>query len=319
MQINNKPIGGYFELELPKSQNYPYPEAFKYQSARSAFYALLEKIKPSKVYMPRYICDTMIAPLRALAIDIDYYSISKDLDCKFTGRLKDNEILFYVNYFGLCTSHQENLLKKYPANQLVFDHSQAFFQKPLDALATIYSPRKFFGVPDGGLLATNLDITEPEEIDTGSIDRASHLLKRLAGEPEDGYSDYQENENSLNNLQPKKMSQLTERLLASIDYESIKEIRNANFIYLHDKFKHLNELEIESFDAPLSYPLLSYQDRGVELIKKRIFTPTYWPDALDRCKGNQEEYLINNLYPLPIDQRYSKNDMDRLIISLKIN
>ena len=37
---------------------------------------------------------------------------------------------------------------------LIIDNAQAFFAKPLLGIDTFYSPRKFVGVSDGGILAT---------------------------------------------------------------------------------------------------------------------------------------------------------------------
>ena len=70
-----------------------------------------------------------------------------------------------MNYFGVCEKVQDELLLKYNSEQLVFDHSQAFFTPPKKCLATIYSPRKFFGVPDGGLLFTEVKIQLPKNQD----------------------------------------------------------------------------------------------------------------------------------------------------------
>lgn len=313
-----KAIGGYFELELPPEKNYPYSHAYHYQSARASFYALLEVIKPSKVWMPRYICHTMIAPLKALSIEYDFYAVGKDLSCGFEQDLKADELLLYVNYFGVCQQHKQSLLKRYPANQIVFDHSQAFFDKAQDGLATIYSPRKFFGVPDGGLLVTELSMPEVEDVDNTSLKRAQHLLLRLDQTPEAGYDQYRNSEAMLReSLKPLKMSNLTRKILKSIDFEKIAEIRQANFGYLHQRLAQFNEIKIASSGlvAPLSYPFLFKAD-GLrnKLIAERIFIPKYWPDAEERCRHYQnEKYLINNLIPLACDQRYNIDDMGRIV------
>ena len=54
-------LGGYFELELPPAPNPLYPQALAYQSARAAFQALLTAGNPGRVWIPRFICDEMIA------------------------------------------------------------------------------------------------------------------------------------------------------------------------------------------------------------------------------------------------------------------
>lgn len=312
----SKAIGGYFELELPREQGFYYPDALKYQSARAAFYDLLLYVKPQKVWMPYYICDSMLAPLKKLDIEICFYSINIDFSIRNDLKLNENELLLYVNYYGICKNQQKDILNKYNPQQVVFDHSQAFFNPPEDCLATIYSPRKFFGVPDGGLLVTSLDITEPEEVDIDSLARASHLIQRLAGEPENGYAAYQKNEETLNDFQPKKMSVLTERLLNSVNYEFVKNIRNENFASLHNKIGESNELKINqnNINGPMGYPYLTKNlELRSRLIGSRIFIPTYWPEVLDRQGvADIERWLVKNFNLIPCDQRYKNKDMIRI-------
>lgn len=42
--------------------------------------------------------------------------------------------------------------------------------------------------------------------------------------------------------------------------------------------------------------------------------PTYWPELLELCEMDSVEYnLARKLLPLPIDQRYGEEDMQRII------
>lgn len=58
----NKYIGGYFSLELSNKRSSNSYQ--KFQSSRAAFLAILIHAKPKKIWMPNYICDTMIAPIK---------------------------------------------------------------------------------------------------------------------------------------------------------------------------------------------------------------------------------------------------------------
>ncbi|MCY1372847.1 hypothetical protein D9M69_600820 [compost metagenome] len=108
------------------------------------------------------------------------------------------------------------------------------------------------------------------------------------------------------------MSALTERLLSSIDYESAKVKRNANFRFLHGEFGVHNrlKLDVEAIDGPLCYPFFrNLINLRESLISERVFTPTYWARCLSRLQADSLEYeLVNNLFPIPCDQRYSKKD-----------
>ena len=312
-------IGGYFELELPSAQPFIYQDALKYQSARAAFLALLYVSKPERVWMPFYICDAMLSPVRASGAKVCFYSLDEQLGIADNITLGSSDILLYVNYFGVCLEQVEKVLKQFDPSQVVLDFSQAFFAKPQKCLATIYSPRKFFGIPDGGLIFTELLLTAPEMLDTGSIGRVNHLIKRLADSPEFGYEDYQHSEISLNDLKPKKMSNFTNRLLSSIDFDNAHARRNENFLILHEALGTTNRLILDAEpNGPLCYPYFS-ANAGLrkKLISQRVFVPTYWADALSRISGDCLELdLINSILPIPCDQRYSSKDMARVLSSI---
>lgn len=317
----DKAIGGYFELELPAGGPSPYPGAFTFQSARAAFCALLRAGRPNRVWVPRYICDAMLAPLRFVGIAVEFYSLEEDFSVAADLHLQADEWLLYVNYFGLCSLQQQRLLQRFNPAQIVFDHAQAFFAQPLDCLATIYSPRKFFGLPDGGLMVTRLPGVEPADVDESALQRATHLLKRLAGTPESGYADYQIAERSLENVEPKRMSVLTERLFTSIDHATVKEKRNENFRFLHQALSDVNtvSLDLERVDGPLCYPMLPATSVShSDLAKQRIFVARYWPDVDARTRpGERERLFSERLLPLSCDQRYGQSDLLNVISAVK--
>lgn len=312
-----RPIGGYFELELPKTGKFPYPDAFKYQSARAAFLALLRARMPKRVWLPKYICDAMLAPLQTAKIECILYELDSKLAVSGEVQLGADDLLVYVNYFGLHNKNVGDLLKRFPPHQIVLDYSQSFFEPPAEAaLATLYSPRKFFGVPDGGLLAGKLAGTPVPEQDAGSLGRSAHLLKRLAGSPEDGYADYQHAEETLSDCEPKRMSKLTERILGTVDFDGVRNARHENFMHLHRELGSINPFEIDVAEAaaPLCYPFMT-NDPALRqrMIANRIFVPTYWADALARVGDKWSERMVSNLLPLPVDQRYTREDMQRIV------
>ena len=316
-ESSNSSIGGYFELELSINKFLLYPEAVKFQSARAAFLALLRTGCPHRVWMPRFICDVMLAPLKIANVECKFYDLTDSLDVADDVELSNGDWLLYVNYFGLCSINVSKLLKRFSVNQIVLDFSQAFFEPPPNVLATIYSPRKFFGLPDGGLLVSNFCIRSSEIKDVDSLTRASHLLRRLAEEPENGYEDYQLAEKSLADCIPKQMSKLTERILSSIDFDSVSKKRLDNFMYLHERLGVNNLMNIDLKNiafAPLCYPFRTHDVLlKKRLIDNRIFIPTYWTDAVSRLSDEWSWLMIWNCLPIPIDQRYGLKEMERIV------
>ncbi len=310
-------IGGFFELELPLGEGLPQARAHLYQSARAAFCALLHALPHvRRVWMPAFLCDSMYAPLQASGKDIAIYSLDDQLQLAGPIDIGSDEIVLYVNYFGVRTDYTDELLSLIPPEQLVIDCSQAFFAAPRECLANIYSPRKFFGVPDGGLLVTNLAVACPEQTDDGSLNRMTHLLARLAGEPEPAYADFQQAEQSLDDPTPLRMSALTRRLLGSVQFASIRQHREANFAYLRNRLDASNLLQLPtSVGGPLCYPFLPTQalDR-TQFVSRRIYIPTYWPDVRNRSTpGSMEHAMVERCLPIPCDQRYTPSDLDRIL------
>ena len=311
-------IGGYFELELPSGAGEPYPGALKYQSARAAFAGLLQHVRPRRVWMPWYNCDTMLEAPGIAGIGVQRYGLDGDLYPQGLDALAPDECLLYVNYFGVCNRQVERLLGEFPHEQIIIDHSQAFYAKAPECLGTLYSPRKFFGVPDGGYLLTSLRVLPPRDRDTQSVERLKPLLIRLSEGPEAGYEAIQIARMSLKGQPPRSMSTLTEALLGHIDYPGALLRRNENFMKLHRALGPMNWFPIPADipAGPMCYPFLCEMANLHDwLIRHRVFVGHYWPGVrgpLDR-DDDLERVLSQQCVPVPCDQRYGAADMERII------
>lgn len=309
-------IGGYFELELPPQRSSAFPGALRFQSARAAFFALLQAGRPDRVWMPDYLCDSMLAPLHAAGVTVMPYEVDARFEVSGQVDLQADDWFYAVNYFGVRTREIDALLARVDPARVVLDHCQAFYVPAPACLASIYSPRKFFGVADGGFLVTDLPVPAPQQDDTPVLEHAGHLLMRLAGAPEIGYAAYQRSEQALAALAPRHMSALSERILGSVDLEAARERRKRNFDYLHRRLARFNGCDLDpgSIDGPLCYPSLTgAQGLREALIAQRIYVATYWPDVLQRAPGaSAAAALVRELVPLPCDQRYDEDDMARV-------
>lgn len=322
MSSQNNVVGGYFELELPAQKEEVFPGALKYQSARAAFRALLESSPNiSRIWMPYYICDTMLSSARLAGKEIKYYPIDGKLAPAKEIFLKSGDLLVYVNYFGVSDINVNYLLGQHDPDKLVIDCSQAFFSGPYDCLATVYSPRKFFGVPDGGILCTQKNIALPAEQDQESLSRTSHLLQRLAFSAEQGYENYKRAEASLKDSKPKRMSRLTGSLLSAVDYLAVKKKRQKNFIALHERLGEFNSLNlnVDNLVAPMCYPFLpSKRIDKQQFIGGKIYLPTYWPEVKNNGGvGEFEKLLADGLLALPCDQRYGESEINKLTLLIE--
>ena len=314
MDFSHDEIGGFFEFGLSRLNQFPYPIAMQYNSARSAFYDLLKNTFIEKLWIPRFICDSMIEPLNLLGVEICFYDLNSDFSPILPEVLMPNEYLLYVNYFGLCFENQKKLMELYPLDRLIFDHSQAFFIEPFQGINTLYSPRKFLPVADGGLLASALNMPEVAQINDSAdlIQQYQHVFMRLIDSAQSGYAYFLDAESKLNDCIPKKISPISELILNNLNYQKLKQERLRNFEYLHSKLGRFNQINInlDAIESPLTYPFLWREKLSNSLISKKIFTPTYWNDCLARVNESSFEYLlVHKVTHLVCDHRYNMQDM----------
>lgn len=314
-----KAIGGYFELELRKGFEY-HSGAIKLNSGRNAFQYILETKKYEKVYLPLYTCSVLLEPIKKLNLDFEYYSINKKFEAEIDfANFSQNSCFLYTNYFGL----KDDYIKSLPliCKNIVIDNAQSFFAKPLDGVDTFYSPRKFFGVPDGGYLYTD-KLSEREFSKDISFENSKHLLVRMDLTAEAGYSLFLENEKRFSDTDILLMSELTKNILKSIDYEQAAIKRKENFLFLHENLERLNQVKIEinQNQVPLSYPFYSGDcELRKRLIENKIYTAQYWADVLESAPSGSVEYdYANNLIHLPIDQRLTAEELSRIIKTIKL-
>ncbi len=307
-------IGGYFELELRQEKEF-HAKAIALNSARNCLEYVLLARKYRKVHIPRYTCEVVLEPFHRHNIAYEFYSVNMQLEPSDYPELEADEAFLYTNYFGLKQEAVEKIVAIY-GKQTIIDNAQAFYAPPLPGIDTFYSPRKFFGVADGGYLYTDapLHLDIPQAV---SWNRMQHLLRRIDEGAEAGYAEFQKNDTDLSNMPILRMSKLTHAILSSIDYNTAKKQRIENYNTIAASLNQINELPIErKQDAvPMVYPFLSVDSTlRSRLISNRIFVATYWPNVLTWADEKSNEYsLAKFLIPLPLDQRYSYNDISKLI------
>lgn len=308
-----KEIGGYFGLDNFIDNEY-YKDLIRLNTARNALIYIIKARKIKKLYIPHYLCNSVSNALIKYGTAFEYYSIDEKFNPLLDQMINQDEYLYIVNYFGQLSNEKIQYLAKQYKN-IIVDNTQAFFQKPLPDMDTLYSCRKFFGVPDGAYLSTDKFIEEKLGVDT-SKNRMKHLLGRHEGKASDFYDYFQQNDKDLKNESLKYMSKLTRNILKAIDYKKVCDIRRKNYFYLDKKLNKINKLKLQEPYVPFSYPL--YLENGMEikkkLIKEKIYIPTLWLNVLDNVDKESMEYkYASNILPIPCDQRYEEKEMEYVI------
>lgn len=314
MGMSQRPIGGYFELELP---SYPelHSKARALNSGRFCLEYVLRCKKYSKVYVPYFTCDSAIEPIVKLDVPYEFYHIDRQYHIVGDIVLSDNEALMYTNYWGLQSEYCLELSREYGA-QLILDYTQAFYAKPIEGVDTFYSCRKFFGVPDGGYLYTEGNADFAIEQDE-SYTRMNSLVKRIDQSPEAGYEDFRRCSETFHSFPIRYMSKFTKRLMQGINYRLVAERRRENYEYLR---MALGGIPLVDDAVPMIFPytIEDGQTLRKHLIQNRVFVAKYWPNVDDWAGANASEtWMANNILPLPIDQRYGIEDMKRIIELIK--
>lgn len=310
-----KEIGGYFGLEEFSGQEY-HPGLLGLNTARNALEYLIRAKKIRKLLLPAFLCDCVWRVCQRCGCQWEFYSIDENLLPKIHKLPEDGTWLYVVNYYGQLSDNQILQLKRTWDN-LIIDHVQDFFRKPLPGIDTLYSCRKFFGVPDGAYLSTDAQLPEllPQDI---SCDRMGHVLGRFEHNASAFYSAFQSSDESFYALPLARMSLLTQNILRAVDYELVRRKRNENYQFLHQQLGENNRLTLIAPDGPYCYPF--YTHNGRELKKKlaaeKIYVPTLWPD-LPKSTTSFEQDLAENILPLPCDQRYSLENMEHLLHVLR--
>ena len=305
-----KPIGGYFGFEEALIKQY-HSNALAVNSGRSALELIIREHAFSKIYAPVYTCSEVKNVLKKCAVEVEYYAINASLEPVRIFDLENDTAMLITNYFGIKDAYLSGIA----GQNVIIDNAQAFYYKNEKQIG-FNSARKFFGVLDGSFLYLQkplstypLRFEQPEE--------TRHLIMRHMGETEKGYAFYQEAEHSplLNSLNG--MSFYSDRILRSVDHKAVIEIRRINYNYLNSRLKGYNKLDLMDVEqeVPMVYPFLPEQRmEKQQFYSKKIFISTYWPNVLEEAAPGSFEYeLVENGLFLPVDHRYTIDDMNTIL------
>ena len=311
-------IGGFFGLELPEYGNFPQwspGKSVAVNSGRRALEYILRCLGDvRRVHVPLYTCPTVLEPLEILNIPYSFYRIDERLELERPPVLEGGECLLYTNYFGIMEKYVDRLVSRY-GERLIVDNALALYSPARPGVSSAYSPRKFSGVPDGGVAVMDRPRLELKERDESFPD-ASFLLECAEYGLERSSAACGRNERRLRHAPLRRMSRLTERLIGGIDYEKARIRRMDNFRFLHERLGHLNRLLLDpdSVCGPFCYPFwTAFPELRNALIDRRILIPLLWPGVWGQSPaGSLERKLAAALLPLPVDQRCGRGEMERI-------
>lgn len=307
-------IGSFIELDLMNTgEYYTNKNILRLNAARAGIFHACTIYNVSKIYIPYYLCPTVNNFLKKKGIETVFYNINKEFKPLIYRNENDSAFLL-VNYFGILSADYIRIIARNYRNVIV-DNSPAFYSKPISDTISVYSPRKFFGLPDGCYVITDKDVSKPDYLKDFSSDTAAFLFKRIERGCNAVYTERMKNEERIDNSDIMQMSDLTEALLNGINYNKIAEIRKRNFFTAHGLYKDINLIDplqfIDNDCVPMVYPLVIENSDIIQyLAKNKIYTGRWWNSVLKNADSNNfETFMSTCMIPLPTDQRYSEKEI----------
>ena len=339
--MRSRVIGGEFELSTMPGQVDSPQGFYSYASGRAALYQILKSIKLTtfKVWLPDWLCESMIDAVRRTGLDYGFYELGSDLRMN-VGRFVDknrpvseNDVIVLVNYFGLLDVERTiaDLRSLNVESVIVEDDVQALFSFLDDSAKhtadyRFTSLRKTIAAPDGGLVRTNKQMPLGQRKNTfAPYKLKGALIKGAADETTDDgeyLALFEQGEDLIENNYESEMSGEASAILAATEMEEVANKRRENARFLTKQLEELGMeplLKCQGNQVPLFVPILIDNRDEVrrELRRNGIFCPVHWPLLKDMEALPMGRRMAEKELSLVIDQRYNQEDMDSIIQVLK--
>lgn len=312
----NTGIGGLVYKEPPEKNNNWLLNHKTFVNARSAIKYLFDHLKPKKIWLPSYLCKTIIQGNHNFKFyDCDIFD---DPSKYFHLANEEGNIFYYIEYFGF----RKNVNFKNKKCIVVQDCSQSIFlKKNTYADYAVYSFTKMLPVPDGGSIVGEInpvydnpcskilkpvdDLKKSIELRRkGDINWRTLYLKSKKNKPIGTY----------------QMSDYSRKIINKIDFESLSKKFRKNYSFISSELPSLFGLEN---NVPLGFPVLA-KNRDFLLkclIEKKVYPAIHWKlpnyfkkaSCLEKkiitipcawCCGDEIKYLLSELKSLSSNKTF---------------
>ncbi len=332
--VPERAIGGVFEAQpagapvsgsLWATMTAGAASVLTFHNARSAFAHVLRSLAPRRVFLPAYCCTDLRAAVAAVSQAPVFYHSDVDL-CPDIGALeralRPGDLVLGINHFGRPAQDLAALARARSDVIWVEDCAQSLAGSGWADLR-IFSPRKWLGVADGGVLIdTQGTLSHPSQRPAASAAlRHAGLLRRHDQADRDNarwFAAFRRTEARMQ-VSDYAMSADTLHILQATAFAPLANARRANYAQL---YAALGDSALWSDPAPEWVPLgfaLRCADAGAlaaRLARHRIFAPRHWQTLASDAPSQTERMLSGSLLTLPCDQRYGSRDMDRVIAAV---
>lgn len=305
-------------------------------SGRVALQAIIKGLKGKKtVAIPSWCCDSMVKPFTDGGMEVRFYPVYYR-----NGLIQDIhlncDILLVMDYFGYTGTKVD--LSCYDGI-VIRDVTHSFFSKTYsDADYYFGSLRKWCGVWTGGYAWTDNNrqmLTSSDGNDNGYTNLRKIAMKLKScyinkTQDDNGnlikdksyLSIYNEAEEILENVDIASASERDIVLAHKLDVDYIKTQRRTNAqILMHEFAEQTMFSTLNKDDCPLFVPVLVPYGKRDELrrylIQHDIYCPVHWPISNYHVLDEKTKVIYDNELSLVCDQRYTEEDMYRIVDTIK--
>ena len=337
MMKEKKEIGSEFwDIPIIEKKTNCFPESTQwFLSGRSALQAIIKRLGGAKsVSLPSWCCDSMVKPFVDAGMEVNFYPVywqdglirEISLDC---------DVLFLMDYFGYTSDAPD--LDSYKGI-IIRDVTHSIFSNTYtDADYNFGSLRKWCGVWTGGYAwrkdGGHLPMEKSDDFGYTHFRKKAMQLKnsyinRCVDEQGNRVADksylkvFSAAEDALENVGIAPAAERDVALAAQLDVELFKFHRRTNAEVLRTAFPDwLMFPELKNTDCPMFVPVLVPDGKRNELrrylIRNDIYCPIHWPMSEYHRLDERTENIYKNELSLVCDQRYTEDDMLRMVAAIK--
>ncbi len=319
----------FWDVPVIEKRNGLFPKSTQwYLCGRSALQAIIADLEEvQSVSLPSWCCDSMIKPFIDAGLDVHFYPVywQNGLVQEIS---MDSDVLFLMDFFGV--SGQQLDLSEYKGI-IIRDVTHSLFSATYDDADYYFgSLRKWCGIWTGGYSWTR----NGHKLYPGNIDNSEYVdlrekamqqkTKYIAGERKDKeyLRLFDEAEEYLENVGIALAKDQDISLAVHLDVEKIVERRRANAEVLRKELSDwLIFPTLADTDTPMFVPVLVPDGKRdvlrQHLINNEIYCPIHWPVSEYHDLDERTLIIYKNELSLVCDQRYTDDDMSRVVESIK--
>ena len=326
-----KEIGSEFwDVPTIDQQNKLFPEfAQWFLSGRSALQAIITDLgEVRSVSLPSWCCDSMIKPFADAGLEIHFYPVYWSEGRLIQEWSFDCDVLFLIDYFGYTGAIPD--LSGFKGTVIRDVTHSVFSTTYSDADYYFGSLRKWCGVWTGGYVwaKDGYRLETMEQNDQGYTELRMRAMAEKAeyisgGRDDKGYLRiFEEAEETLEHVGIVRAADRDIGLAQRLDVKGIRKRRRVNAEVLRKAFPDwLIFPKLSSNDVPMFVPVLVPGGKRNELrrylINNEIYCPIHWPVSDFHRLDGKEQFIYDNEMSLVCDQRYTEEDMYRMVETIK--